>query len=94
MKAYKLSLALLVLPLLYAAPVQASSASGTMHFTGWVYQPASASMNFHTHQTDASVAAKQTDSLQAFRQAWPCEILEYFETYAAKDAKVVSVTYL
>lgn len=65
-----------------------------MHFTGSVYRPASASVDFQSVRTNASVATKQIDSLQAFRQTKPLDILDYFETYAAKDAKVVSVTYL
>lgn len=93
MKTYTLALALLALPFLHATPAQANNASGTMRFTGSVYRPASASMDFKTIQTRASVAAKQIDSLQAFRQDKPFDILDYFETYAARDAKVVSVTY-
>lgn len=94
MKTYKLTLALLALPLLYAAPVQAGSASGTIRFTGSVYRPASASMDFQAVRTNASVATKQVDSLQAFHQTKPFDLLDYFDTYAAKDAKVISVTYL
>lgn len=93
MKTCTLALALFALPFLHVAPAEASSASGTMRFTGSVYRPASASMDFKAVHTHASVAEKQIDSLQAFRQDKPFDILDYFETYAAKDAKVVSVTY-
>lgn len=94
MKTYELSLALLALPFLYAVPAQAGNASGTMHFTGSVYRPASASMDFQAVRTNASVAAKQIDSLQTFRRTAPSDILDYFETYAARNAKVISVIYL
>jgi hypothetical protein len=96
MKTYKLPLALLALFLLSATTVHANSSSGTVRFTGSVYLPTSASVDYQASRTNAPVAAEQTDSLQHFRQAKPCaaDMLDYFETYAAKEAKVVSVTYL
>ncbi|RUL66163.1 hypothetical protein EKH79_05630 [Dyella dinghuensis] len=94
MKTRKLPLALLALSFFYATSAHAAAASGTIHFTGLVYQPASASMDVQTSRADAPIATKKVDSLRNFRNAMQRDALDYFDTYAGKDAKVVSVTYL
>jgi type 1 fimbria pilin len=94
MKARKLPLALLTLSFFYATSAHAGAASGTIHFTGLIYQPASASMDVQTSRADTPIVTKKVDALRNFRNTTQCEALDYFETYAGKDAKVVSVTYL
>jgi type 1 fimbria pilin len=94
MKTRKLPLALLALSFFYATSAHAGAASGMIHFSGLIYQQASASMDVQTARTDAPIATKKTDSLRDFRNTMQRDALDYFETYAGKDAKVVSVTYL
>ncbi|HTC25626.1 hypothetical protein [Dyella sp.] len=94
MKTRKLPLALLALSFFYATTAHAGAASGMIHFTALVYQPASASMDVQTSRADAPIATKKVDSLRNFRNIMQRDTLDYFETYAGKDAKVVSVTYL
>jgi type 1 fimbria pilin len=94
MKRRKLPLALLALSFFYATSAHAGTASGSIQFTGQVYQPASASTDFQTSRADAPVATKKIDSLREFRKTMHREALDYFDTYAGKDAKVVSVAYL
>jgi hypothetical protein len=86
MKARKLPLALLALSFFYATSVHAEAASGTIHVTGLVYQPASASMDVQTSRADAPIASKKVNSLREFRHTMQSEALDYFETYAGKDA--------
>jgi hypothetical protein len=94
MKTRKLPLALLALSFFYATSAHAGTASGMIHFNGLVYQPASASMDAQTTRADAPIATKKVDSLRDFRNTMQRDALDYFDTYAGKDAKVVSVTYL
>lgn len=94
MKTRKLPLALLALSFFYATSAHAGAASGTIHFSGLVYQPASAPMDVQTSRADVPIASKKVDSLRDFRNTMQRDMLDYFETYAGKDAKVVSVTYL
>lgn len=94
MKTHKVALGLLALSFFYATSAHAGAASGTLRFIGLVYEPASASMDAQTSRADAPIAAKKVDSLRNFRNTMQRDALDYFGTYAGKDAKVVSVTYL
>jgi type 1 fimbria pilin len=93
MNTRKLPLALLALSFFYATSAHAGAASGTIHFTGRVYQPASAPTNVQTSRADKLIASEKVDSLRDFRKTMQSEVLDYFDTYAGKDTKVVRVTY-
>jgi hypothetical protein len=94
MKTRKLPLALLALTFFYATSAHAGTAAGSIQFNGLVYQPASASMDAQTSRADAPIASKKVDFLRDLRKTKQCEMLDYFDTYAGKDAKIATVTYL
>ncbi|RDS80483.1 hypothetical protein DWU98_13775 [Dyella monticola] len=71
----------------------ATTASGIIQFTGKVYAPASAAMALSTSNASRSLNEAQTYALRNAQRMLPCEVLDYFATYAAKDAKFVSVSY-
>ena len=71
--------------------LHANSATGYIHFTGRVYQGASASRAFHT--TIQQARTTQTYSLDKAQALLHSDMLDYYASYAPKDATVVSSTY-
>jgi hypothetical protein len=72
--------------------LHANTASGVIHFTGLVYQAASASKAFHTTATQQARTV-QTYSLDKAQAMLHSDVLDYYASYAPKDAAVVSSTY-
>jgi hypothetical protein len=91
MKTRKLALALIALSL-YATSTHATNASAAMRFTGLVYVPASAAIVSDT-TAYASIADRHVDSMSHAQSTLHSDVLDYYATYAAKDAKLVSVSY-
>jgi len=85
--------AVLLGALLAHGALAATTGSGTIRFTGDVYSPASAATALRTANTPRAPNEAKTYALRNAQRMLPCEILDYFATYAAKDAKFVSVTY-
>jgi hypothetical protein len=85
---------LLVGLVLSVTSAQAATTTGVIRFTGMVFEPASASMAFSAdNQQRSSAHLTRIDSLNKTAGTLHCDALDYFSTYAANDAKVVSVTY-
>jgi hypothetical protein len=91
MKTRKLALALIALSL-YGTNTHATGVSGVMRFTGLVYVPASAAIVSDTTACD-SIADRHVDSMNHAQSTLHSDVLDYFATYAAEDAKLVSVSY-
>jgi hypothetical protein len=90
MKIHRAAIAFVVLAV--STPcLHANTASGYIRFTGRVYQAASASRAFHSTTRQArTVQAYSLDKAQSLLHS---EMLDYYASYAPKDATVVSSTY-
>jgi hypothetical protein len=98
MMIYRISAACVVLAM-SATCVQARAVSGAshvtgvMHFTGLIYQPASASIAVHSSKQQESTQVVRTYSLPEAMNSLHSDLLDYFAGYAARNSSVVSATY-
>lgn len=79
--------------LLFAFQVQASAMKGTIHFTGLVYTPASASIWLGRSGELSATHDEHIYALATAQKLMPSDVLDYFASYAPQNAKLVSVTY-
>lgn len=70
-----------------------ASQGGTITFNGFLSQPASTAVAFDTGAPSVLAQSKQVMSLGEARTKLSSNVLDYFATYAPKDAQFVSVTY-
>jgi hypothetical protein len=92
MKTRNVSLTLLALAC-SATSIHASTASGVIRFTGMVFEPASAALTVDSHNQAALEQSQHIYPLSQAQVMLSSDVLNYFATYAAKNAKLVSVTY-
>jgi len=64
-----------------------------MHFTGRVYEAASASMAVHASRQQQDDLVVRTFSLADAMTALHSDLLDYFAGYAPRNSRVVSATY-
>lgn len=80
--------------LLFPATGTYAATSGAVRFSGLVYEPASAAVTFDAYKQRQLEQKRQTYSLKAAQIMLTSDVLDYFATYAPKDAELVSVIYL
>jgi hypothetical protein len=73
--------------------IHASTTSGVVRFTGLVFEPASAAAAADARNPSAPEQSRRTCPLSQAQAMLSSDVLDYFATYAAKDAKMVSVAY-
>jgi hypothetical protein len=78
---------------MHATSIHAAT-SGAIRFSGLVYEPASAAVTFDASKHRQLEQTRQTCSLSTAQAVLLSDVLNYFATYAPKDAKLVSVVYL
>lgn len=92
MKAHTPLLALLALPW-YAASAHAANTTGTVRFIGSLVEPASAPAPSSAPTTHAPIAEKREDLVSEMQMSLHSDVLDHFATYAAKDAKLLTVSF-
>jgi hypothetical protein len=77
----------------FATDIHAATV-GTIRFTGLVFEPASAAVLCDARRKTKLEQTRQTYPLSQAKMVLSSDVLDYFASYASKDAALVSVTYL
>lgn len=93
MKTSKWVVVLIASSLAMNVQAAAPSSGGTIRFVGLIYSPASASEAFSALHTPGTIHSEKIYPLQEARHLLPCDALDYFAAYAAKNSDLVAVTY-
>ncbi|GAB2570652.1 hypothetical protein ISP15_02070 [Dyella jejuensis] len=89
-----LAFAMLIFTSSLAFTSQATTVSGgVIYFTGVVSVPASAALVDRSPGPVSSGHSSQVNTLESARRMLFSDLLDYYATYAPKNAKVVSATY-
>ena len=88
------SLRITLFALCFSATGTHAATSGVIRFTGGVSEPASAAITVDVHTRIQLQQTRQTYPLNKAQAMLSSDVLNYFATYAPKDAALIRVTYL
>ncbi|HTV86520.1 MAG TPA: hypothetical protein VME63_14045 [Dyella sp.] len=93
MKNHRISMTLAALVMSITCAHASTASSAFIYFTGRVYLPASASMTFHSAGQQVPQRTMQTYSLDKAQKLLQSHVLDFYASYAPKNAIVISSTY-